>query len=144
MASTESIPALRLDDIPKQALAAGSLDVSALTGTWLNTDRGRDGGVHKLLIAEGNEDGMLQVHGFGVADPEPIDWESTDAPAFAFAVDDDTAWGFRCEFEFGFLSTEIAGYGKEGILIIVTYNTFHDDSGRADYWIREFFHREDA
>ena len=62
---------------------------------------------------------------------------------FASTVADARAWAFNCAFELRPGLTELAAYDKEGILVHV-YNTFGDDSGRADYWTREFFHREDA
>ena len=87
-------------------------------------------------------DGELLVRGFGAGDPEPRDWGETAATPMAQTVAGESAWAFNCSFEFGFMTTEIAAYGKEGILIAASFNRFDDDSGRADYWTREFFHRE--
>ncbi len=133
----------RIDDLPQGPVADGPLDVSALTGVWLNTDRGSSGGVLQLEVRESG-DGKLSLAGRGAGDREPYEWSEVSAPVFAFTVDGGTAWGFTCRWDFGFLSSEVAGYGKEGILIIVSYNSFQDDSGRCDYWTREFFNREDA
>jgi hypothetical protein len=87
----------------------------------------------------------LRVRGLGVPEEpygEPIDWGETGATALAQNVDGSEAWAFRCVFDLEFMSTEVAAYGKEGILIAASYNRFADGSGRADYWTREFFNRE--
>ena len=37
--------------------------------------------------------------------------------------------------------TILAAYAKQGILVLDTFNTFTDASGRSNYFSREFFHR---
>jgi hypothetical protein len=44
-------------------------------------------------------------------------------------------------YDFGFLVTILAAYAKQGILVLDTFNTFTDSSGRSNYFSREFFHR---
>jgi hypothetical protein len=138
VSTTETLPARRLDDVPAESVDDGPLDVSALVGTWLNTDRGVSGEVDTLVVEESDEKDVLLVRGFGTAS----EWGQVRAPTFAFGVEGGTAWGFTCEFERDGLHTQIAAYGKEGILIIVTYND-GGDSSSAGFWTREFFHRED-
>ena len=48
---------------------------------------------------------------------------------------------FSAEYRFPFLTVVLAAYGKQGILVLDTFNSFTDHSGRADYFTREFFHR---
>ena len=85
---------------------------------------------------------------FGAGDPEgdgqgeAFDWGETEATPLAQTVTETRAWAFNCRFDFGFSSTEIAAYTKEGILIAASFNQFSDGSDRADYWTREFFYRE--
>jgi hypothetical protein len=134
---------LRLDDeLGGAEPPAEPLDLRHLVGSWRNTDRGESGGVERLAVrAHANG---LRVRGFGVGDPGPVDWGETDAEAFGYSVAGGLAFGFTCRFDFDFQRAEIAAYGKEGILIIVTYNSFDDASPRADYWTREFFNREET
>jgi hypothetical protein len=119
------------------------LDVTQIAGSWSNTDRGSSGGTLRLVVSGDGDD--LRVRGFGVpeeAQGEPIDWGETGATALAQGVDGSEAWAFRCAFDLGFMTTVLAAYGKEGILIAASYNRFTDGSGRADYWTREFFYLE--
>ena len=46
-------------------------------------------------------------------------------------------------FDFGFMSVESYLRVNKGVLVIVGYYTFLDDSGRSDYVNREFFYRAD-
>lgn len=119
----------------------GPLDLSELLGTWVNTDGGRSGGTLRYEVE--TRDDTLYVHGFGAAEAGggEFDWGEAEATPLAQTVADAAAWAFNCRFEFGFASTEIAAYTKEGILIAASFNSFADGSGRADYWTREFFHR---
>ena len=39
------------------------------------------------------------------------------------------------------MQTQIAANLKYGVLVIQSYNTFRDGSGRPDYFVREFFHQ---
>jgi hypothetical protein len=122
----------------------GGLDLSELVGTWVNTDRGSSGGTLRYEVSR--RDGALFVRGFGAADAdgegEAFDWGETEATPLAQTVTETRAWAFNCRFDFGFSSTDIAAYTKEGILIAASFNEFSDGSDRADYWTREFFYRE--
>ena len=133
---------MRLDEKAEGAPAGGSLDTGQVAGAWINADRGESGGTLRLEVA--GEGDALRVRGFGVGEDggDPIDWGETDGIALAQGPGGDSAWAFTCTFDHGFMTTEVAAYGKEGILIAASYMTFNDDSGRADYWTREFFHRD--
>jgi hypothetical protein len=133
--------AFRIDETTEaRAPRGGGLDLSELLGTWVNTDRGSSGGTLRYEISQ--RDGRLFVHGFGAGDPEAFDWGETEAIPLAQTVSETRAWALNCRFGFGFSSTEIAAYTKEGILIAASFNQFSDGSDRADYWTREFFYRE--
>jgi hypothetical protein len=142
MTRVEDRMPLRIDEElqPDSPPSAGPLDTSQIVGTWRNTDRGGSGGTLRLVVTE--RDGELVVRGFGVGDPEPYDWGETPATPMAQTVAGQSAWAFNCSFDLGFIKTDIAAYGKEGILIAASFNRFEDGSGRADYWTREFFHLE--
>ena len=135
--------ALRIDEKPKGAPAAGPLDVSGLCFSWLNRDGGSSGGTLRLAVSEA--EGGLRVHGFGAAGEiraQPFDWGEVDATPLAQDAGGDRAWAFTCRFDFGFMSTDVAAYGKEGILIAASFNAFAEGDARAAYWTREFFRRE--
>src|SRR5215213_1267514 len=127
---------MRLDE--KAERGVPSLGTAQIAGTWLNTDRGDSGGTLRLEVRAASEG--LSVRGFGAGEDGggAIDWGETDGIALAQGPGGEEAWAFTCAFDHGFMTTEIAAYGKEGILIAASYNSFTDRSGRADYWTREF------
>ncbi len=47
---------------------------------------------------------------------------------------------FTALFDFGFMESLLAVYLKGGILVLDSFNTFRDDSGRSNYFSPEFFH----
>ena len=131
---------MRLDE--KAEAAAGPLDTAQIAGVWLNADRGDSGGTLRLEVRDHGDGLRVRGYGVGEAGGEAIDWGETAAVALAQTPDGDSAWAFTCAFDHGFMTTEVAAYGKEGILIAASYMTFTDGSGRTDYWTREFFHRD--
>jgi hypothetical protein len=44
-------------------------------------------------------------------------------------------------FDFGFMTAETYFRVNKGVMVIVLYVTFGDDSGRSNYVNREFFYR---
>ena len=126
----------RLED-PAQA-TGGEIDPRPLLGTWYATDKDA-GGVARLTL--GNEVGRFTVHAFGACSPEPCDWGEVEGVAYGHDVLATEAMSFTATYDFGFMETELAAYGKQGILVLDTFNTFKDGSGRAPYFTREFFHR---
>jgi hypothetical protein len=116
----------------------GDLDLESLLGIWYATDLHADGVVRMVL---GTRDGSLTVQAFGAGEPEPHDWGEIPAEAFGSGVTARTAMAFSAVYRFEFLQVVLAAYGKQGILVLDTFNTFLDGSGRANYFSREFFHR---
>lgn len=121
----------------EKSAGGGSVDPSPLVGTWLNTDK-RTGGINKLILRQ--VDGALLVRAFGACEPEPCDWGEVGGYAFSSGISSSEAMAFTASFDFGFMETSIAVYLKGGILVLDSFNAFHDDSGRANYFSREFFH----
>jgi hypothetical protein len=114
------------------------LDVTPVLGTWFATDENAVG-IVKLVLGRAN--GLFVVRAFGAARPEPLDWGESEATAYGSSVTATKAMAFSAHFDFGFLVTDLAAYVKQGILVLDTFNTFTDSSGRANYFSREFFHR---
>ena len=125
------------DQLAAESAAGGAVDPSPLTGTWLNTDK-QTGGIQKLILR--HDDGVLFVRAFGACDPEPCDWGEVRGEAFSSGVSSSEGMAFTASFDFGFLETSLAVYLKGGILVLDSFNSFHDESGRANYFSREFFH----
>jgi hypothetical protein len=116
---------------------AMAVDAEPLVGTWLNTDKKTRGIVRLFLTLNG---GALKVRAFGACDPAPCDWGEVQGAAFSSGVSSNEGMAFTALFDFGFMETLLAVYLKGGILVLDSFNTFNDDSGRANYFSREFFH----
>jgi hypothetical protein len=116
----------------------GIADLSALLGTWLNTDKNTGGLVRMTL---GGTPEAFTVQSWGAAAPEPQDWGAAPATAYAAGVGSPAGMAFSATYDFGFVESFLAAYTKGGILVLDTFNVFKDGSGRSNYFSREFFHR---
>lgn len=127
------------DRLPEHVGApGGSLGLVPLIGTWFATDDDTPG-IVRLELRE--RDGTVFVRAFGADQVEPRDWGEAEASRYGAGVTAVEAVAFTVTFDFGFLVTILAGYLNQGVLVVDTFNTFVDHSGRANYFTREFFHR---
>jgi hypothetical protein len=53
------------------------------------------------------------------------------------------AVALAADYDLGFMSAATYLRANKGVLVIVLFVTFHDDSGRSNYLNREFFYRRD-
>lgn len=137
---------MKLEDRPGAARAGVEprIDASAVVGTWTAADRASDG-VVRLDLAAGDDGGLrVRVWGAGeaaAADAAPRDWGEVAADLYTTSIDGGPAAGFTARYDFGFLDTLLTAYFKGGLLVLDTFNSFRDGSGRAPYFTREFYHR---
>jgi hypothetical protein len=131
---------VRAEDRPPDgdALPGGRVDPAPMLGTWFATDK-QTAGVARLELAE--RDGAFLVRAFGASTPGPVDWGEVPAVAYAKNVVSGEGMAVSAAYDFGFLESLLAAYTKGGILVLDTFNTFKDGSGRSAYFSREFFHR---
>jgi hypothetical protein len=131
---------LRTEDrLPPGVVAPGGrVDPAPMLGTWYATDKAATGIVRMELS---DRDGTFVLRAFGAGDPEPVDWGEVEATAYAASVASPEGMAVSAVYDFGFLETILAAYTKGGILVLDTFNTFKDSSGRSAYFSREFFHR---
>lgn len=115
----------------------GAVDPTPLDGTWLNTDKATRG-IAKMILT--SRDGVLLVHAYGACAPSLCDWGEVEGAAFSSNVSSSEGMAFTATYDFGFMETSLAVYLKGGILVLDSFNTFKDESGRANYFSREFFH----
>ena len=118
--------------------SATALDLSALLGDWRNTNAG--GGIARI-VCEPSGGGRMTVHCYGRCLPQDRDWGVVDAPVFGFEFDAKQAGAFYAIYDFPFEEVRIQANVKLGVLVVVTLNRFRDDSGRSNYFNREFFYR---
>lgn len=121
--------------------ATRTLNADKLTGRWLNTDPKTQGVAEITIVQEGNE---FTVTVIGAGAGEPIEWPRTKARVLANLEEEagQRALAFAADFDFGFMKSETYIRVNKGVLVIVLFNTFNDDSGRSNYLNREFFYRQ--
>ena len=130
----------RAEDLPK-AIHSGfsKVDPGPLIGVWHNTDKATPG-IVKLILSL--RDGAFVVRAFGANGSTPHDWGEVAGVAYSAGVDSDEGMAFTASYKFGFLDTTLAVYLKSGILVLDSFNAFDDQSGRSDYFSREFFYQQ--
>jgi hypothetical protein len=119
-----------------------TLNAGKLVGRWVNTNSQTRGVAEILIEADGND---LVVSVLGVGEHGPIAWPKTRAHVLANLEEEagQRAVALAAIFDFGFMKTETYLRVNKGVLVIVLFNTFCDDSGRASYINREFYYRKD-
>lgn len=124
----------------KQVVGAAA-EVRSLLGDWVNSKDDTD---HLARITVSERDGVVVVRPYAAAGGgEPADWGEAVATPHTVAGGTEAA-GFHARYEIGAVHTELAANEKLGILVIQSYTSFQDDSGRPGHHSREFFHRADA
>ena len=119
---------------------AAASNVEKLLGRWANTNH-ETRGIAECEIQRDGDQFSIQV--FGAGDDGPIAWPKVRTKALANLEEEagQRTIALAARFEFGFMKSEIYIRVNKGVLVIVLYNTFQDDSGRSNYLNREFFYR---
>lgn len=122
--------------------AARALNAEKLAGRWLNTNRETQG-IAEITVEHDGEHFNVSVVGVGA--DAPVEWPKTRAKALANLEEEagQRAVALAATFDFGFMRAETNLRVNKGVLVIVLFNTFQDDSGRSNYVTREFFYRQE-
>lgn len=112
---------------------AAALDLSVLLGDWRNTNAA--GRIARIVCRNGQAGEML------VQANDANDWGTVAAPTYAFTFDSKQAGAFSAVFDLGYGEVHMQANVKAGVLVVATFNRFKDQSGRSNYFDREFFHR---
>ncbi|MCU1244223.1 MAG: hypothetical protein JWN02_133 [Acidobacteria bacterium] len=120
---------------------SAALDLSVLLGDWRNTNAA--GSISRIVCEPAGQadDGRMTVHCYGRCLPETRDWGVAEAPVFAFTFEGKEAGAFSARYDFGFEEVRMQANVKAGVLVVATFNSFRDQSGRSNYFDREFFYR---
>jgi hypothetical protein len=118
------------------ATAALALDV--ILGDWRNTNA--EGSLARIVCAANDKD-AIDIRVFGRFDGSDEDWGSVPAAVYAFNFDDAAAGAFSARFSRGGATIDLQVNVKAGVLVVVELTAFDDDSGRSNFFDREFFHR---
>jgi hypothetical protein len=116
--------------------AAGPIDITGLPGTWLNSNPDTNG-IARIVISESA--GELKLQTYAVGPDHLIDWGTVPVKLFAANPSSRVAAGFTCAYDFGFVETQLLGMIMKGLLVLAQLHRFKDESGRADYFVREYY-----
>jgi hypothetical protein len=114
-------------------------NIEKLFGRWLNTNHDTRGIAECTIAPDADQ---IKVSVVGVGDDGPIAWPTVTAHALANLEEEagQRTGALMARFEFGFMRAETHIRINKGVLVIVLFATFLDDSGRSNYLNREFFH----
>ena len=115
---------------------AGEVSRAALLGTWINSNLDTNS-IARVKIADA--DGKLQLQVFAMGPDGLIDWGLAPAQVFAGGPASHVGAGFTCGYDFGFAETRLQAMIMKGLLVLAQFHLFKDDSGRSDYFLREYF-----
>lgn len=120
--------------------ATRTLQADKLIGRWVNTNLETQG-VAEIIIERAGESFFVGV--LGVGEDGLIAWPRTEATALANLEEEagQRALALAVDFDFGFMRAETYLRVNKGVLVIVAYYSFLDDSRRSNYVNREFFYR---
>jgi hypothetical protein len=122
--------------------ATKKLSADKLVGRWVNTDPDTRG-IAAITIEQNDEQFSVSVEGVGA--DGLIDWPPARATPLANLEEEagQRAVSLAADFDLGFMRAETYLRVNKGVLVIVLFLIFHDDSGRSNYLNREFFYRRD-
>ena len=126
-------------DVSSGGERTASVDLGELTGLWKNTKRATRV-IRELTLTKNGDAYELNAFGAGA----PRDWGKVVVIPHAGGVDAHDPAGFLAVYDFDFMQMFLAANMNKGLLIIASYNTFRDGSGRSNYFSREFFYRAEG
>lgn len=124
------------DLVETQAGGGAPVDVSAILGTWLNSNP-ETNGIARMVVAGAG--GKLTLRVYAVGPVGPIDWGEADVQVFSSSPSARDAAGFTCLYDFGFAEARLQAMILKGLIVLAQIHTFKDGSGRADYFVREYY-----
>jgi len=120
-----------------------TISTEKLIGRWVNSTR-QTRGIAECLIERDGQGMSVTIAGVGVSGHQIV-WPRAAARVMANLEEEagQRTAALAANFDFGFLKSETYIRINKGVLVIVLFNSFRDDSGRSNYVTREFFHRHE-
>ena len=114
-------------------------NTASLLGHWLNTNRDTQG-LAECVVAQDGEDVTVSITAAG---KDAVRWPTARATVLANLEEEagQRTIALLAKFDLGHMTADTHVRVNKGVLVIVLYVTFHDDSGRSNYLTREFFYR---
>lgn len=115
---------------------AEPMELSGLAGVWINSNPDTNG-IARMEFSE--VEGKLSVRVYAIGPNGLIDWGLAPAKLFAASPKSRAIAGFTCTYDFGFVETRLHAMMLKGLIVLAQFHEFKDNSGRMDYFVREFF-----
>jgi hypothetical protein len=129
----------REDHIDPSFRQPGSASLDSLLGIWINT-KPAGVGIAKFEISTEGGSPVLRIYGFGPK--SMIDWGKTSIETiYTKDIATSEPLAFQARYDLGFMEVHVQGNFSLGLMVLACLNIFKDDSGRANYFSREFFCR---
>jgi hypothetical protein len=114
-------------------------DRRELVGAWHNTNRNSTG-IARIAITTDGDGLALDVTGVG--HEAPIAWPRLTADPFALDSGSAKAKAFSARLAIDGVTVDLQANIKQGVLVVASFTSFNDGSGRAGYFHREFYFRD--
>jgi len=124
------------DLVETEPIRERDIDRGALVGNWINSNPDTRS-ITRVNVFEAN--GKLQLQAFAVGPDGPIDWGTTTAGVFAAGPASRLGAGFAATFDLGFAEVRLQAMIMKGLLVLAQFHLLKDDSGRASYFMREYY-----
>jgi hypothetical protein len=127
-----------LEQMQEYSVARSDLEMSLLTGNWVNTNPSPSF-IRSLQLEPGANQLTMRVT--GAAPGAPMDWGATQAQVFAENTVSSQAMAFSALFDLGGMESLLQGYVVKGVLVIVSFTQVKDERQRSSSFGKEFFYR---
>jgi|ERR1043165_890269 hypothetical protein len=124
------------DRVEVEADTSHRLSADGLKGTWVNSNP-ETNGIARMVVSESG--GRLSLRAYAVGPGGLIDWGETALTVYASTASSRAGAGFACVYDFGFAETKLQGMIMKGLLVLAQFHRFKDESGRAGYFVREYY-----
>jgi hypothetical protein len=111
---------------------------ASILGRWLNTNR-ESHGIAECVLSQENDAITVRITGVGEKESWPL--AKTTVLANVEEEAGQRTVALLQTFDLGFMTAETHVRVNRGVLVLVLFITFHDNSGRSNYLNREFFYR---
>ena len=120
--------------------ASEPLDVSALSGVWINSNPDTNG-IARMEFSGGEEmkAGQLSVRVHAIGPDGLIDWGLAPIRLFASSPKSRATAGFTCTYDFGFAETRLQAMIMKGLIVLAQFHKFKDNSNRMEFFVREYY-----
>lgn len=124
------------DRVETDAGGAGPADTSGIVGDWVNSNP-ETSGIARMRMSE--QGGRLSLRVYAVGPDGLIDWGEAGVELFTASPSSRAVAGFTSLYDFGFVEVRLQAMIMKGLVVLAVFQSFKDASGRADYFVREYF-----